>query len=253
MNKRFGFALALAPLALVAGCGGSGSGGNASAPSAAAGSVAAKAAPAGKQWVDIVSKTADGGYLMGNPDAPLKVIEYGSRSCPHCAHFDAEGLPALKTGYIASGKVSYEFRDYPVHAALDIPGILLGQCVDTSQFFPMLDQMMSKQDVLLADIDKKLPAAEQAGWQTKSPNEVATIMAQKLGYVDFVKQRGVPEAKAMACLADKGALDTLSKHLQTADSQFHVAYTPTFILNGSKLDGADDWAKLEAALKAAGA
>lgn len=251
MNKPFGFVLALAPIALVAGCGQGGSGG--SAPSAPTGSANGKAAPSGEQWVDVVSKTPDGGYVMGNPDAPLKVIEYGARSCPHCAHFDKEGFPALKANYIASGKVSYEFRDFPVHGPLDIPSILLGQCVETAQFFPMLDQMMRNQDTLLGDLEKKLTPADQQAMQTKSPNDVATMMAEKLGYLDFVKQRGVPEAKARACLADKAALDTLAKNLQTADQQFQVAYTPTFILNGKKLDGVDTWEKLEPALKKAGA
>lgn len=250
MTIRSGFALALLPVMLVAGCGkGTDATGNSASPAAA---VAAKPAPAGQQWTDVVTRTADGGFQMGNPAAALKVVEYGSRSCPHCARFDAEGFPSLRANYIASGKVSYEFRDYPVHGGLDIAPILLGQCVEPAQFFPMLDQMMANQQTLLAPAEKISPA-EQATWQTKSPNEVATILAEKLGYLDFVKQRGVPEAKARACLADKSALDTLSKNLKTADGLFQVNSTPTFILNGKKLDNVDDWAKLEAALKAAGA
>jgi protein-disulfide isomerase len=249
MTYRSGFALALLPIILLAGCGkGASDGGNSSASSPA---IAGKTAPAGQQWTDVVTRTADGGFQMGNPDAALKLIEYGSRSCPHCARFDAEGFPALKSGYIASGKLSYEFRDFPVHGGLDIAPILLGQCVEPAQFFPMLDQMMTNQQTLLAPADKITPA-EQATWQTKSPNEIAAILADKLGYLDFVKQRGVPEAKARACLADKGALDTLSKHLKTADELYQINGTPTFVLNGKKLDNVDDWAKLEPALKAAG-
>lgn len=251
MTKRTRLALAVLPLLITAGCGKGD--GNSSAPTAPANSVAAKPAPAGQNWLDMVVRTPEGGYRMGNPDAPLKVIEYGSRSCPHCAAFDKDGLPALKANYIASGKVSYEFRDFPVHSILDIGPILLGQCVDPAQFFPMLDQMMMHQDTLLADIEKKIPASDQQAFQTMTPNQVAAAVATKLGYVDFVKQRGVPEAKAQACLGDKAALERLAKDLQAADAKYKVGYTPTFILNEVKLDGVDDWAKLEPKLKDAGA
>ncbi len=54
------------------------------------------------------------------PMRAVKLVEYGSRTCPHCAAFDAEGFPALKSGSIASGKLSHEFRDFPIHAELDI-------------------------------------------------------------------------------------------------------------------------------------
>ena len=251
MKRIFQTALGLAPAALLAACGGQGS--NSEAPKAPAGSVAAKPAPAGQKWEDVVVRTPEGGFRMGNPDAPLKLIEYGARTCPHCALFDKEGLPALKSAYVASGKVSYEFRDYPVHNVLDIGPILLGQCVEPSQFFPMLDQMMQHQDTLLADVEKKITPADQKALEGKSPNDVATLFADKLGYIDFVKQRGVPEAKARACLGDKGALETLAKNLQAADTKYQVSYTPTFILNEKKLDGTDTWQKLEPLLKNAGA
>ncbi|MGL4314506.1 MAG: DsbA family protein, partial [Sphingomonas sp.] len=147
----------------------------------------------------------------------------------------------------------YEFRDFPVHDVLDIGPILLGHCVEPALFFPMLDQMMKNQDTLLGNMDKKLTPADQAALQGKSPNEVATTLAEKIGYLDFVKQRGVPEAKARACLADKGALEALAKNLQTANTKYQISQTPTFILNGAKLDTVDTWDKLEPALKNAGA
>lgn len=248
MSNRFGFALALAPLFLVAGCGNGTGDGNAAASTAP---VAGAAAPTGQKWEEVVTRTPEGGFRMGNPDAPLKLIEYGSRSCPHCAAFDAEGFPKLKEGPIASGKLSYEFRDFPVHGALDIGPILLGQCVEPALFFPMLDQMMSNQQALLAGTEK-ISQAEQASLQGKSPNDVAAFLVEKLGYLDFVKQRGLPEAKARACVADKAALDTLSKNLQVADQKYQVNSTPTFILNGKALAGVDNWETLKPALAPAG-
>lgn len=240
---------ALLPLVLIAGCGPSGgqgaTGGNAAAP------VAAAAPPAGQSWTDVVAQTDDGGYRMGNPQAPVKLIEYGSRACPFCAKFDAEGFPALKAGPIAQGKVSYEFRDYPIHGALDLAPILLGRCVDAPVFFPLLDQMMLNQPMLLAkeeDVFKEMQTL-----QNPTPQQIATGYAEKLGYIDFVKQRGIPEAKARACLSDQASLDAIAKRTDAANQQYNVSSTPTFIVNGNVAENVNDWAALQPVLKTAGA
>jgi len=214
-----------------------------------AASATAAAAPAGG-WAEQVVKTADGGYQMGNPNASVKLIEYGSRSCPHCALFTKEGVPVLKSKYISTGKVSYEFRDFPIHP-MDLAAILLGQCNGPSTFFPILDQMMANQDQMYAAI-QKLPANFQ-NTLTGSANDQAAKWADAAGYIQFVGQRGVPEAKARQCLADPKATDALTQQLNDAQSKYNVNSTPTFIVNGSKVDGAYDWATLEPALKSAGA
>ncbi len=237
--------LALLPFAMLAACSGAGAD-NATVASAP---VAGKQAPAGKAWSDVVSATPDGGYRMGNPDAPLKLIEYGSRACPYCAKFDAEGFDPLKSVYVASGKVSYEFRDYPIHGALDVAPILLGHCLSAEAFFPMLDQMMKNQPTLLAKAEEVGPRAAALG----EPSKVATAFAEGLGYLDFVKQRGVPEDQARACLNDKTKIEALAANFEKANQQYNVRGTPTFILNGKVMDAVDTWAKLEPALKAAGA
>src|SRR4051812_43521423 len=76
------FALAFLPLLALAACGSGGD--NASAPVTSSTPVAQAAPPAGKQWVDVVSKTPEGGYVQGNPNAPIKLVEYGARMCPTC-------------------------------------------------------------------------------------------------------------------------------------------------------------------------
>ncbi len=242
-------ALGVLPLLLAAGCGDDKT---AAAKVVPAGPVAANPAPAGTNWIDVVSRTPEGGYRMGNPDAPVKLIEYGSRSCPHCALFDKEGVPALRDGAVAAGKVSYEFRDFPVHGAIDMGPILLGQCVEPAQFFPMLDQMMRAQDQLLAKANS-LTQAEQTQLQSQSPVKVAAYLAERLGYVEFVKQRGVPEAKARACLSDQAKLTDIAKNLQTADQQYQISGTPTFIVNGKVQANVNDWGTLKPVLAAAGA
>ncbi|OYW22100.1 MULTISPECIES: thioredoxin domain-containing protein [unclassified Sphingomonas] len=243
---KLGLMLAVLPALALAGCNKSADG-TVSAPSA---SVAAVPAPAGKAWVDVVSRTPDGGFRMGNPDAPIKVIEYGSRTCPTCANFDRNGLPLFKAGPIAAGKVSYEFRDFPLHA-YDLGPLLLGQCVDDAALFPMLDQMMLEQQRLLSPLST-LPEEVVAKVQAMEPLQAATFWVETLGYLEFVKQRGLPEAKARACLADKSAVERVAINLQAADTQYKISGTPTFIVNGKVAEGVLDWPGLEKVLKASG-
>ncbi len=81
----------------------------------------------------------------------------------------------------------------------------------------------------------------------------ATQFAQAAGYIDFVKQRGIPEAKARQCLADAAEVDKLTKMNQKANEDYSIAGTPTFILNGKMLNDTVNWQQVERALKAAGA
>lgn len=226
------------------------SGGDGNVTATAAKPVAAIKAPAGQAWVDVVARTPEGGMRMGNPDAPIKLIEYGARTCPTCAAFDLTGFPILKSEMISTGKVSYEFREFPVHGPLDIAPILLGQCVEPAAFFPMLDEMYRNHQTLLA---KEAEVAQGAQAVGNSPTAIGTYFAENLGYLDFVKQRGVPEAKARACLNDQKALDELTRQLKIADDKYHVSGTPTFIVNDKVAEGVLDWAGLKPVLVAAGA
>ncbi len=244
---KFSSALLLFPALALAACGGS-TGGNSSAP---AGSVKPVTAPAGTNWLETVSATPEGGVRMGNPDAPIKLVEYGSRTCPVCGAFGREATQPLEKGYIATGKVSWEFREYLVHGQPDVPASLLGKCVPIETFFPILEQMYVNQ----GPVEEKLGSPEGQAlfqkYQNAKPQEAATAWADYLGYVDFFKQRGLPEDKARACLADAKALDRILE-VMNAGTAKGVNGTPSFFVNGDKVD-AITWSQLEAVLKARGA
>lgn len=238
-------ALLLAPFALAA-CGDkAGSGGDGPAKS-----VAAVKPPAGKAWTDVVEKV-DLGYRMGNPDAPVKLVEYGARSCPTCGLFGQTATRPLEEKYVATGKVSYEFHDFLVHGASDLPGALLGVCGGDATFFPLLEGMYQDQNNYLDKLQKMTPA-DQERLKTANPTQGVTILAEVGGMIDFVKQRGIPEAKARQCLGDQKRLEALAKSTDELGKNGRVTGTPTFYINDEKVDGAD-WATVEAALKAAGA
>ena len=251
------FALALLPILALAACNGgnkAGGTGNGSAAVQSSAPVAAVAAPAGKQWTDVVEKTKDGGFRQGNPNAPIKLVEYGSRMCPFCAQFDATGVEPLRQNYIKTGKVSYEYRDFLIHGAPDLALALLNQCVPADAFFPTLDQIYAGQE----EFEKKIMALQQTNPQVleqiqqMSPPQAAAGFAQALGMVDFMKQRGLPEAQAKACLADQKKIEEISKVNADGANIYNVNSTPSFFINGQKTD-ADTWAKLEPLLQQAGA
>jgi protein-disulfide isomerase len=223
---------------------------DAAKPKAHARPAAAKPAPR-SNWVQTVVRTPEGGYRMGNPNARIALIEYGSRTCPHCALFDAQGVPALTSKYVASGQLSYEFRDYPVHGVIDMGPILLGQCVSPAQFFPMLNRMMTAQKQLMQR--PEIPAADQEKLRTMTPGPLIAWLANYYGYTGFATQHGVPAARAKACLADAKALAAVAKQTDAANTKYSVQSTPTFIVNGKVAPNTYDWATLEPVLRAAGA
>jgi 2-hydroxychromene-2-carboxylate isomerase len=130
--------------------------------------------------------------------------------------------------------------------------ILLGQCVEPAQFFAMLDQMMAGQPQLLKDEEAAIKQV-QTSMPNASPAQLAVAFSEKFGYVDFVKQRGVPEAKARACLSDAKALDAIAKQTEAANQQYNVSGTPTFIVNGKVATDVYTWEALQPVLRAAGA
>jgi protein-disulfide isomerase len=184
---------------------------------------------------------------MGNPEAKAKLVEFGSRTCPHCGLFTQEAMPGIKQ-MVASGKLSYEFNDYAIHAP-DVAAILLGQCNGPSTFFPILEGMMADQATTLPKLEK-LPDGFAQSLTGKSVGAQAAAWADYLGYLKFVGQRGVPEAKAKACLADTKTVDALGKHMQDSTTKFNIQGTPTFVLNGDVL-GTAEWQDLKPKLTAA--
>lgn len=212
--------------------------------------IAKVAAPAGKAWTDVVSKTEVGGYKMGNPDAKLQLVEYGAITCPGCAQFSVQSTEGINE-LVNTGVVSMEFRPYLVHGIQDIPGFLLAQCSGPEAFFPLTEQLYADQQSWLSKISTVTEADQQA-MQKMAPPEISTLLATRMGLVDFVKSRGVSEDQAKACLADKAAIDGLIALTEKGTKDDGVTGTPFFMLNGAKLD-ASSWVQVKSKLVEAGA
>ncbi|WP_174279346.1 DsbA family protein [Sphingomonas bacterium] len=245
--------VALASALALAACGSSGSGGGTAPPTAPAGSIAAVPPPAGQDWTQTVSRTAEG-FVMGNPQAPIKLVEYGSRLCPTCGALARDGYQPLTDRYVKTGKVSFEFREFLVHGAVDVPPALIGTCVGPEPFFALLEQMFANQESFEDALQKAPPATQQR----IDAAPVATrfkLMGDAMGLTAFVQARGVPAATAAACLTDTKRIDALTKQTQDKGpgGDGTVSGTPTLLLNGRVADGVITWPALDAALKRAGA
>ena len=217
-----------------------------------ASAVAAVPAPAGKQWADVVAKTADGGMVMGNPAAPIKLVEYGSLSCPHCAHLAQEAMPTLTAKYVNTGKVSYEFHSFAIHP-MDVPLTVLVRCADPAAYFGLVDQLYLNYDPMMAKFEANIKAVQAT--QQLPAAQRWTAMSDAAGYTEFFASRGVPTAKAHACLANLPAAQAVANEADAISGK-NINSTPTVFLNGSRLgtpDSPPTWAQIEAALKNAGA
>lgn len=244
-SRRLLLAAIAAPLALgLAGCDK-----KEDAAGAVAGAPVAKLAPpAGKAWADVVSVTPEGGYLMGNPNAPIKVVEFASLTCSHCAEFAEKGLPGLRDTYIANGTVSLEFRNF-VRDPYDTTLAMLTRCGAPESFFALTEQVFANQKPIfdqLGPIGKDLQAANLP------PEQVFKAIGERGGLTDFFAARGIAKDQAIQCLAKSETASKLAASTQKDSDTFKITGTPTFLVNGRNVE-VSTWELLEPILQQAGA
>ncbi len=163
--------------------------------------------------------------VIGSPKALITITEYASMSCPHCASFGENVFPMLRSRYIDTGKVRFVFREFP----LDIKAAtaaMLARCIgkgDSEKYLGAIETLFKLQERLVT--------------QTKE-----TLL--------FVgKLNGMSEQEVAACASDQAQLDKLSADQQYAVRELQVVSTPTFFLNGAKLQGSMSFEELEERLK----
>lgn len=149
--------------------------------------------------------------VLGNKDAPYTIVEYSSMTCPHCANFHVTVLPEVKKKYIETGIAKYIIREFPfdnVAAA----AAMLARCVDETKYFDFVDLLYKNQDEWAFGGDP-LPGLQK-----------------------FSKQAGFTEARFNECLRDEKLLKHVEWVRNRGHSEFGVRATPTFFINGKRLD-----------------
>jgi protein-disulfide isomerase len=240
--------LGVAALSLAA-CGG-GSEDTAASGSLSGEPIAKIEAPAGQNWSETFTATDAGGYLMGNPDAPIKLVEYGALSCSHCADFAEQSFAELRDDYIASGRVSYELRFFPLNI-YDVPATLLATCSGTETTVPLSEAFWAEQPAFF----EKAQSAGQGEFEAASklpPEQRFGKLGELFGMVDFVTSRGISRDQAMACLADNAKAEQIVSRANEQGQQYDITGTPTFLINGQK-EGIGTWPEIDSKLQALGA
>ena len=201
------------------------------------------AAPQGGDWTEQVTQTPAGGYLVGNPDAPVKLVEYASLTCPACAAFSSAASEELMNEYVKSGQVSWEFRNFVLNP-IDLGVSMLVRCQSPGAFFRSIEQLYATQPQWMEGFSQISPAEQQRLQGLPAQQQVGALI--KAGGADtFFRQRGMPESRVDSCLADEQGLQRLVDLTETGTSRDGVTGTPTFMLNGTQLEGVHGWADLE--------
>lgn len=212
--------------------------------------IAAIAAPAGKNWSETVTKTPDGYFVLGNPQAPIKLVEYASLTCSHCADFAESAFATIRDKYVASGRVSYELRNF-VREPLDLTASMLTQCGPQESFFALTEQVLANQ----GDIFTKAQAMGQQRFDqvlALPDNQRYVALAEGVGLTDFFAQRGISRDQSNQCLTNIDAARALADNTGKATREDKITGTPTFFLNGRQVEFTG-WPALETELQAMGA
>lgn len=215
------------------------------APAAGSAAVAptVTAPPKGGTWVDVVNETGNG-FVMGNPNAKVKVIEIASLGCPFCQRFATEGAKPLEE-MVKGGQVSWEFRPYIIHGPVDVAANILARCLGTANFFKTAEAMYADQPVWMGRIEKA-PRAELEAMQNLPPAQAFVEAARLAGLDTWAAQRGLPSAKARQCLSDQARIDKEVELTSNVNSDFpEFKGTPGFAINGTFQPDVGTWAQLK--------
>jgi protein-disulfide isomerase len=198
-----------------------------------------------RDWTQTIVQTPEGGFRIGNPAAAIKVVEYFSLTCPHCAAFDAESAPRLIPNYVRSGRVSLEYRNYVLNG-MDLAAAMLSRCAAPASYFPLNHALLASQEQWMGRL-QGLNAAQRQQIEAATPLQRMQRVVQ-LGGIDAIAARhGLTAPRIQACLSNQAGLDRLMAIRDAAD-RLGVNGTPTFLING-RLVETNVWAGIEPLLR----
>ncbi len=207
----------------------------------------AAAAPA--DWSKRIEKTAEGGFRIGNPDAPVKLVEFASFTCSHCADFHKQAHAILKSQYVADGKMSYELRNFVMNPA-DYATSLIARCQTPAAYFALADNFFATQESWLKPFTE-ISKAQVDELNTMAPEKRMLRYVELGGLTNMLKARGFGQAKIEQCLTDKAAEKELEEIRKSAVEVYKLQGTPTFVINGETLANVHGWDALKPKLDAA--
>ena len=149
---------------------------------------------------------------LGDPNAPVTMVEYASLTCNHCGNFHTTTFAALKEKYIDTGKIRFILREFPLDP-LALAAAMAARCGPADDYFAIIDAMFTEQDKW-AYVENPAPA----------------LLALLAPY-------GFTDESFDACLKDQAIVEGIVEVAQRGQA-FGVAGTPSFFFNGEKQSGA---------------
>ena len=205
----------------------------------------AYSAPAKTNWLLTFALTDSGSHIMGNPAAPTKIVEYMSYTCGHCASFETNDVPLIKSQYIITGKASLEIRNFVLNP-VDLTAAMLSRCGGKGRFFGNHKHLLATQKTWLGKTGN-ISKATDAKLQTQDFVGYMTGVYAETGLSAIMQQRGITPAQGRACIADKSALDAILA-MSDEGEKLGVDGTPSFLINGKLQEHMHDFNSLKSKL-----
>ena len=153
-------------------------------------------------------------HFIGSKNAPIKIKEYFSLTCGHCATFHQLTLPKLKEKYIDVGKVQLEFIDYPLDR-LAILAAALARTLPNDSYIEAINILLNKQ--------------KQWAYSNKPIDELMSIS----------RLFGISSKDFEKIMENVPLMQEIINKMEKESKQFNIESTPTFIINNEhKITGA---------------
>ena len=202
------------------------------------------AATPARDWSNVTQRMPSGAFLQGNPAAPVRLVEYLSLTCSHCAHFEGEAIGPLTAKYVRPGLVSYEVR-HALRDGLDLAGSLIARCRGPQSFFAVVPKAFAQQQ----DWFSRAQAWERTQQlEGQSADQILPKIARGAGLDQLF---GISQAAMDSCLANQTEQKLLTAQADEAWQGTKISGTPAFKINGQYRDDIGEWPQLDAALATA--
>ncbi|OYX66980.1 MAG: hypothetical protein B7Y88_03910 [Sphingomonadales bacterium 32-64-17] len=209
--------------------------------------VVASAPAAAQDWTAEVTPT-ERGYLVGNPEAPVKLITFVSYTCPACKNFEQQADAELKASYIHDGGTAVEVRS-AIRNIVDLSATLLTTCGPSDRFLGNHEAIFATQDEWLTKARATTPE-QQEHWRSGGLGEQMKAIASDLGFYPMMEARGYSTGEIDACLGDEQRAVAIANNSEANHTDYPYPGTPSFVVNGTLLADVHSWAALKPALVA---
>lgn len=161
--------------------------------------------------------------VLGNPDAPIEIIEYASMTCPHCATFHNDTMPQLKAEWLDTGRAKLVFREFPLDR-LAVMASAVARCSGPDHYFGFIDVLFETQPT----------------W-ARAEDPVGAIK-------QIVRMGGLDPAMVDACVADSAVIDGVIATRIHGEQNYDIQSTPSFVIDGEVHGGDMSFEEMDAIL-----